>query len=95
MIIYMSTDQKSSHYTQLSVLGEGTYGKAILSRMSKTKNLSVIKESKLGDLSDDQILEILILKGIQHKNIVRLKNLLKSDSIIVELERMDDVNLII
>lgn len=76
-------------YTKIKTLGKGAYGDVILAKMSN-KQISAIKISKHKKITKDIIIETLILKGLKHPNLIKIKNILKhGNSVSLELERMD------
>ena len=65
-------------YNQVKFLGEGSYGKVILSEDKVTKSKVAIKYidfSKMSEYEKDKILqEGQILFKVEHKNIIRFEN---------------------
>lgn len=65
-------------YIEKRVIGEGSYGRAILSEDKKTGDLCVIKEIAMGNLSQQEIAdskkEIKILKSLNHPYIIGYKD---------------------
>lgn len=70
-------------YTQISQIGEGSYGKAYLVKCSGDDSLAVIKSMNLESLSDESKKEAYkeskILEKLEHPNIVRFIEVFKSN----------------
>ena len=81
-----------SDYTLIKRLNSGSYAEALLVRMKKSRQISVVKVPlSSSPLGDDVIKESILLKSMKHPNIIKLKNLLTHESrIVMELERMDN-----
>lgn len=64
-------------YTQLQVIGKGSFGKAILARSNDDKKLYVIKEINISELSPKEQKEskneVEVLSKLKHPNIVAYK----------------------
>jgi NIMA (never in mitosis gene a)-related kinase len=64
-------------YTQLQVIGKGSFGKAILVRGKEDKTLYVIKEISISELSPKEQKEsrneVEVLSKLKHPNIVAYK----------------------
>ena len=69
-------------YKRLKVLGEGSYGKALLCESLIDGSLCVIKELDLNFMSEsekrDTIKEAKILEALNHPNIIRFQEVYKT-----------------
>ena len=71
----MNTERNQmNNYEKVSVIGKGSYGKALLVRNKVDKKLSVIKEISISEMSAKEQKEarneVIILSQLQHPNIV-------------------------
>lgn len=78
----------------LGILGSGSYGTVYKAQNPKTKEISAIKVYKIRDpnegINPTTLREIVILKGLDHKNIVKLKRVYAHlDEIELEMEYCD------
>lgn len=69
-------------YKRLKVLGEGSYGKALLCESCVDGSLCVIKELDLNFMSESEkretIKEAKILEALNHPNIIRFREVYKT-----------------
>lgn len=84
----------SGHYKRQyvikSILGNGTYGEALLVKMTDTKQISVLKIEHNNEMSQSCLKEAIILHGLRHPAITSLKSVFPQDKkLVIELERMD------
>jgi len=72
-------------YDIKKVVGEGSYGKAILCRRKVDSKMCIIKQISIKKLSKKEALlteqEATLLKRLQHPNIVRVKEMVVGSSI--------------
>jgi len=72
-----------SHYDQMKVIGEGTYGVVYRARDSRTQDIVALKRIYLDDsddgLSATTLREIGLLKMMRHRNVVTLRDLFFDD----------------
>jgi len=70
-------------YAKLDKLGEGTYGLVFKARNNETGEIVALKKIKLEKEDDGvpstAIIEISLLKGIKHPNVVELKEVIYQD----------------
>ena len=82
--LIFSTDNKQQ-YVKLELLGRGQYGEVYKSMNKYTGDITatkkIIKESSEGGIDSKTLREIVILRGLEHNNIVKLIDVIESKGV--------------